>query len=618
MAPAIVSKKAQRPSAPAWQPHPHPMAALNPLRNRPMKTFRPPLKPRGSRRRGAVVVLAAIMLVVMLGFMAFAVDLGYLFLVRTQLQTAADSSALAAAASTYLTRAEMEAVAQKYAGYHQAAGRTITLHPADIEYGNWDVESRTFTPSSAVGNAVRVTTRSNAAAGGGTPLFFARIFGYDALNQSASAVAMTNPRDIAFVIDLSGSMNYDTNPDKTDQINRNFASQGYPTIGTELMQQVYDDFGFGTFPGTTQCIGAPLGISAANGDPLTLLMSTSGPLANKSIPSQYRIAKSDSDAVRKQKAYSWAMDVQLPLLMPAAQPKATAPALTSATYYNYWKTYFDKYYKKLGYRSYTQFMMDQGRDLKPDGVNFAPLSVSSPFCPWHAESTAGGAFSFPPREQPTHAARRALIAALQVVKECNQNISDPNLRDWVSIITFDRLTGDSPSIKIALTSDYDAAMQSCTRLQAVGHDAASTATEVGLIAARNHIKPRSEGGHGRRNTNKVVVLLTDGIPNLYSSSSAEISAYRTNFPSSNYYGNSNAKDAPLMQTSIMQRNRWSVYPVGIGLECNYDFMDRMARMGETDKNGQGPRGSGNPAEYEARLVELFRRIITSPKLRLVQ
>jgi hypothetical protein len=119
-------------------------------------------------------------------------------------------------------------------------------------------------------------------------------------------------------------------------------------------------------------------------------------------------------------------------------------------------------------------------------------------------------------------------------------------------------------------------------------------------------------------TNKVVVLLTDGMPNLYSSSTSTISSYRTSYPSSNFYGSSYAKDAPLMQASMMQGNHWYLYPVGIGLGCDYDFMDRLARMGDTDKNGQGPRGSGNPADYEARLTEIFQNIITNPKLRIVQ
>ena len=50
-------------------------------------------------------------------------------------------------------------------------------------------------------------------------------------------------------------------------------------------------------------------------------------------------------------------------------------------------------------------MLDWGRNGKPDGTNYTPLSTSSAYCPYHSESTAGGTFSFPPSEQPTHSAR---------------------------------------------------------------------------------------------------------------------------------------------------------------------------------------------------------------------
>jgi hypothetical protein len=579
--------------------------------------IRPRAKPKQSPRRGAIVVLAAILLVVVLGFMAFAVDVGYLTLVRTQLQVAADSSALAAAATTNLPRADMEAVARRYAGKNSAAGRPVQLNSSDIEYGNWDTSMRVFTPSATVGNAIRVTARTSSGTGGETPLFFGRILNLNSVGQSASAVATVNPRDIAFVIDVSGSMNNDTDPDNTDSINKTFASQGYPTIGTDLMQQIFNDFGFGTFPGTAQVIGQPIGVSASSSNPLSDLMSTSGPLSKSTIPTAYRIKSSDSSSVRKQKAYSWAMDVQIPSLMPAAKPQAAAPALNSATYYNYWTQYFNDNSKVLGYRSYMHFMMYRGREEKPDGVNYVPLSQRSPFCPWHSETTAGGTFSFPPREQPTHAARRATIAAIQLIKQRNQNISDNNQRDWVSIIWFDTLSG-SPVIQVALTGDYDAAMQGCTRLQASYDSQSCTATEAGLIAARSHIKPSNQGGLGRLATNKIVVLLTDGKPNLYSSSASTISSYIRSNPSSNFYGSQYPQDAALMQTSMMQGGHWYLYPVGIGLQCDYDFMDRMARMGSTDKSGQGPRGSGNPGDYEAVLTQIFQNIITNPKLRLVQ
>jgi hypothetical protein len=172
-----------------------------------------------------------------------------------------------------------------------------------------------------------------------------------------------------------------------------------------------------------------------------------------------------------------------------------------------------------------------------------------------------------------------------------------------------------------LTSDYSAAMQACTQFQASNDSASNTATEVGLITARNHLKPQDQGGAGRLSSNKIIVLLTDGLPNLYQSSSSAISTYRTQNPSANFYGGSSnyAQDAALMQTSIAQGNNWYLFPVGIGLGCDYSFMDRMARMGATaNSSGSSPRGTGNPAVYESVLTQIFQDIITNPKLRLVR
>ncbi len=574
------------------------------------------------RRRGVIAVLAAVFLVVMLGLIAFAVDIGHLGLARTQLQASADSAALAAAATTNLPRSEMETVAKQFAGYHSVGGRSLQLNSNDVEYGTWDAASRAFTSSAQAGNAVRVTVRTDAENGGATPLFFGRLFGLASVNQNASAVATCNPRDIAFVVDLSGSMNNDTEPGNTADLNDTYASQGYPTIGTELMQQVYDDFGFGAYsdPGVQEWAGKPL-LTSGSTSWVSNLTKKNGPLWKSTIPTRYRVLSSDSSSTKTWKAYAWVMEVQIPkaALMPAARPAPNADAN-----YAYWKKFIDTYPTKLGYRNYVQFMMDNGREQKPGGTTYTPLSLLSGICPMHSEGTAGGTFSFPPREQPTHAARRALIAAIKVIQDRNQTISDPNQRDWVSIITFDKPSGVapiSPRIEQALTSSYNDAMTACTRLQACSDSTSNTCTESGLTLARDHIKPDDQGGAGRKMTNKIVVLLTDGIPNLYTSSSGTINTYRTLHPSSDFYGGSGkyAYDAALMQTSMMQGNNWSLYPVGVGLGCDYDFMDRLARMGVTaNSSGQSPRGSGNPAEYEAVLRQIFENIITNPKLRLVQ
>jgi hypothetical protein len=176
-------------------------------------------------------------------------------------------------------------------------------------------------------------------------------------------------------------------------------------------------------------------------------------------------------------------------------------------------------------------------------------------------------------------------------------------------------------------------MTSCTRLQACSKNAVCTNTEAGLSLAQSHIKPASQGGAGRERTNKIVVLLTDGQPNLKQSSTSTISNYINGHPSNwtdpttgqtvnNWAatGNfTNEKQAALMQTSMMQGNNWYLYPVGLGAACDYNFMDRMARMGATaDINGQSPRGTGDPDNVENTLTQIFTSIITNPKLRLVK
>jgi Flp pilus assembly protein TadG len=68
---------------------------------------------RGQSRRAAIAVLSAILMVAMLAMVAFGVDVGYMMVVRTQLQTAADSAALASASIMGQGTADARTVAQK-------------------------------------------------------------------------------------------------------------------------------------------------------------------------------------------------------------------------------------------------------------------------------------------------------------------------------------------------------------------------------------------------------------------------------------------------------------------------------------------------------------------------
>jgi len=584
-----------------------------------------------------MVVFAGVAIVAVLVIVVLAVDLGHVMLVRSQLQVAADASAVAAASSTWLPRDEMETVAKRSAGHHTAAAKPVSLHSGDVEYGIWDVHTRKFTPKATRGNAVRVTPRTGTPGGVLSSFSFAR---------RASAVATASPRDIALVVDLSGSMNDDTEP--------------CPDARVELVQQVFDDFGFGAYPGTLQHVGLWAGVRQDE-HAFAELSGHGGPLTKSSVASKYRIEPTDDEPTRKRKAYSALIDCQIAQLMPDAKPVPD-----SAENYGYWAKYLDyvigpeaidpdvvdskrtvsaDYGNKIGYATYVQFMLDHGRDLKPAGIRYVPLSRHSPDCPWHLEETAGGTFRFPPRTQPMHSVRRSLIAAIEILKQHNAHIADRDQRDWVSIITYDTLCGGGPVVEQPLTGDYEAAMAACARLQAVGDRPTTTATEAGLIEARKHLRRASGGGKGRSHTDKVVVLLVNGLPSLYRTDPAEITRFvSTHSANEAFYDEGEfCKNAALMQVARMRADHWLTFAVGVGPGTASsaaggtassaaggtashavgssldDFIDRVARLGKTaETDGKCAPGGGDAAEYEGRLTEIFEQIITNPTIRLVQ
>ncbi len=594
------------------------------------------------QRRGAILLLTVFLIVVLLGMIAFALDLGYIFMARTQLQTAADSAALAAAGAMGQSQSIATNEAAKFAAYNCIENHSVQLASSDVVYGTWDKNSNTFTPvGGEPGNAAQVTAHADGTSNKAIPMFFGRIFNVASVNMQAKATATCNPRDICFVVDLSGSMNNDTDPNNTSSIDAS-----YPGVGTTMMTDIFNDFGYGSFSGAqSESIGAPLGKSlsvlkgTSTNNPLLDYNNTTpqtftynGTNYQYTIPTQYQIKThlnngvrvvDDSSSVRTQKAYSWVMDVQLkgipgvaavPGIMPAAKP---APDSTDTNNYNYWYAYLSSYSSSIGYSSYMHYMMSYGR-TKPTSSStlYSPLSRSSPDCPYNSDTTKrGNTFNFPPREMPTHSSRLAIIDALDIIKEKNQNIVDSSQTDWISIVTFD-LTSNVVVLH-TLDNDYDSAMQDCTTIQACSDSSSCTATETGFITAMNLLNTK-----GRISANKVVVLLTDGKPNLYSSSPSTISNYEAAHRNSNYYGSSGyySQDAAMMQTAKMQDNNWSVFPVQLGLQGDQDFMDRIYSfaMGKTTQTLTSPyNATGDPSGYEQDLIDIFNKIISNPKLRLV-
>jgi Flp pilus assembly protein TadG len=166
-----------------------------------------------------VVPYLALTIVFLLMFVALAIDLGLLAIAKTQAQNAADLAALTAMrsvdgdASSNYNQGTATGNAQNVLTYNRILGQSIPSSELTLTYGTYDYDqtSQTFS-ANYPGTAGRPTTAVTATVTAtGLPVAFAKVFGMQLLpNVTATSQAVHRPRDIAMVMDLSGSMRMGT------------------------------------------------------------------------------------------------------------------------------------------------------------------------------------------------------------------------------------------------------------------------------------------------------------------------------------------------------------------------------------------------------------------------
>lgn len=172
----------------------------------------------GRSRRGAILLLIAICLPLFVIMAAFAVDVAYMQLTRTELRTATDAAARAGAKTLSMTQDTTTArtAARAAARRNRVAGDLLTVQNRQIEFGlgqQANENSRfTFTPGGASLNAIRVTgLRTSSSAAGSVGLLLGRLMGVAEFQPSHVATSTQLDRDICIVVDRSGSMMWDIN-----------------------------------------------------------------------------------------------------------------------------------------------------------------------------------------------------------------------------------------------------------------------------------------------------------------------------------------------------------------------------------------------------------------------
>ena len=154
-------------------------------------------------QRGASTVLIAISLFALIGFTALGIDIGYLFVVKNEMQNAADAAALAGASNLYKDNtpptpnwALAEEEAEKSIALNKAAN--TNLSDGTISSGYWDItreksalQAKTITPTNNDYPAIEVRiSKAEGENEGEVSTFFARALGIDTAAVGAKAVAV--------------------------------------------------------------------------------------------------------------------------------------------------------------------------------------------------------------------------------------------------------------------------------------------------------------------------------------------------------------------------------------------------------------------------------------------
>ena len=137
---------------------------------------------RLKNRRGAILVMTGILLLVLIGMAAVAMDAGRLHAAHNELRTSADAAALAGARQLLHGGAGAEADARAFALRNRALGEDVVVE--QVRFGVWNSLTRTFVATApGAADAVEVTVRKE------TKSILPQLFGDDAFDLRAKAIA---------------------------------------------------------------------------------------------------------------------------------------------------------------------------------------------------------------------------------------------------------------------------------------------------------------------------------------------------------------------------------------------------------------------------------------------
>lgn len=568
----------------------------------------------GEKRRGVILVMAAVLMVVLLGFVAFTVDIGHIELTRTQLQLAADASALAGAMELSGTdppdvvRANARAAVVEIAALHRNGDRaSVTIDPInDITFGKivWNAQSQSYQyfwgEDQSPYNVIKVRTMRTVGGNGDDrlPLFFAPALGSSKADVGAEATASFQPRDIMMVLDFSGSMNDDSCFGRINTLGRTYIEDNLYTMWQQLGSPVYGKLTFtpqyatlkgraasgtiphidATFKRTSVSVTSTLGLTqvrlqfsggstqtiTVSGSPLTGTYSGSGGNAGKTITNAW--VKSGTNASLSSGNYGEQFDftnanikTALGLTMAYPYPGGSWDEFITANQSTNNGISSAGYRDKYGYMTWIEYLQTQ-RYSYADTPDLWKTS-----------------------EQPEASLKDGADSFLDFIQ---QN----SLQDQVGLSIYTHSNSIGAILEHGLSTNIAQVRTTLTQRQA-GHYTPMTNISAGMKIARDELTANS-----RLRAFRLMVLMTDGMANLPGNSTT-------------------ARSAVITEANSAAAAKIKILTISLGAGADTALMQQVADI--TGGIHFNCPGGSSIAALQAQLQDAFRQIASSRPLKLV-
>lgn len=553
-------------------------------------------------KRGVIVVLTGLLLVVVFAFLALSVDSGRIVLTETEMQNAVDAAALAASqeitaavyaagqgqgsATVDANSIAVDAARQMAVDVAQRNGVYIN-GDSDVYFGKRGFDSATGSwpiqwgvgPYNTVRVVARRTGADTAAPDGELPLAFGWAVGRESVPVQASATAFVEARDMVLVLDFSGSMNDDSSFDSALSLTQVESSLDLMWSALQEANPKWPGTTESKFPTTMGRITSAAGVSYSSTNTSTILtyLKLNERNANGTPKYPFPQAGRNSDGT------------------PKNRPSATTSDNLWKGYIDYTKNLSGTYKRKYGYRTLLSYLQNS-RPLWTDSEDL----WRTPHYPFTAVKNGASLFL--------------------------NFLNDLDFGDEVGIVSYatwaERETSHydgEVSLNIAtdpINSDY-ATLDNIQRRHQAGHYDSYTGIGYGVLEAREMLVGEegntSDDGHSRYGARPTIILMTDGLANRSPSNWslpagfnwAEHADYDDD-GTADYSSTDKNVQYAFWQVTEAARHGITVHTLAVGASADTNFMQAAAHAG----GGvyiHVPGGS-TVAEMESQMLEAFGQI----------